>query len=249
MQDKGRQQVIRMSNLLEITGLHVAYGDVPVLWDISLKVASGQIVALIGSNGVGKSTLINTISGLVPVKQGQITFDGRPLNPVPAPDRVRRGIVQVPEGRKLFPQLTVRNNLLQGAFVRRDTVEIRRDMDWIQELLPELVPLMDQPAGSLSGGQQQMVAIGRGLMGRPRLLMVDELSLGLAPVVVDRLVDLLRHINRESGVTILLVEQDVQVALELAQSGLVIQHGRVAFAGESKELLNDPRVREAYLGL
>lgn len=238
-----------MSNLLEVTGLHVAYGDVPVLWDINIAVPAGEIVALVGSNGVGKSTLINTISGLVPVKSGRITFDGQPLTGVSAPARVSRGIVQVPEGRKLFPQLTVRDNLLQGAFIRRDTAQIRKDVAWIQELLPELNPLMEKPAGSLSGGQQQMVAIGRGLMSKPRLLMVDELSLGLAPVVVDRLVDLLRLINRESGVTILVVEQDVQVALQLAKSGLVVQHGRIAFTGSSEELLNDPRVREAYLGL
>lgn len=238
-----------MSSLLEVSDLHVAYGDVPVLWEINLQVAAGEIVALVGSNGAGKSTLINTISGFVPVKEGRIAFDGKPLAGLSTPERVRLGIVQVPEGRKLFPHLTVLDNLLQGAFVRRDGAAIRQDVAWIQELLPELKPLMNRPAGSLSGGQQQMVAIGRGLMGRPRLLMVDELSLGLAPVVVDRLVDLLRTINRESGVAMLLVEQDIQVALELAQSGLVIQHGRIAIAGSSAELLNDPRVREAYLGL
>ncbi len=234
--------------ILEVAGLHTAYGDVPVLWNVNLTVAPGTIVALVGSNGAGKTTLINAISGLVPAKEGEIRFEGKSLTGVPPEERVRRRIVQVPEGRKLFAGLSVMDNLLQGAFTRRDRDGIKRDIDWIVSLLPELKPLMQKAAGSLSGGQQQMVAVGRALMGSPRLLLVDELSLGLAPVVVDRLVDLLRQINRESGVTIVLVEQDIQVALDLATEGCVVEHGRVVLSGPASELQGNPAVRAAYLG-
>lgn len=235
--------------LLQIDGLYVAYGDVQVLSDINLTVAPGQIVALIGANGAGKTTLINTISGLVPVRRGDIVFAGQSLAGMPAEMRVHRGLVQVPEGRKLFSGLSVRDNLLQGAFARAEQAAIRQDMDWILALLPELQPHLGKAAGSLSGGQQQMVAIGRALMSRPRLLMVDELSLGLAPLVVDRLLEVLRRLNQESGLTILLVEQDVQVALELAHTGCVVENGHVVLVGESGELRDDERVRTAYLGL
>jgi branched-chain amino acid transport system ATP-binding protein len=235
--------------LLEIEGLAAGYGDVRVLWSIDLTVEAGEIVCVVGSNGAGKTTLLRTVSGLVVAGAGRIRFAGRDLTGA-APDAVlAAGIAHVPEGRRLFKGLTVRDNLLLGAYLRRDLrKDIERDLDRIYELFPILKERSRQDATTLSGGEQQMCAVGRGLMARPTLLMIDELSLGLAPRAVERLIEALREINRE-GVSILLVEQDVLTAFEFAAHAFVIETGRVAKHGACAALAEDPAIRQAYLGL
>ena len=234
--------------LLEVRDLSSGYGDVQILWGVSLEVRQGEVVALIGANGAGKTTLLYTISQLLRPRGGTIRFAGRDLTRARPEDVVDAGIIHVPQGRRLFPGLTVRENLLQGTYVRRDAAKIAEDLDWVYGLLPRLKERADQLAGRLSGGEQQMCAIGRGLMGRPRLLMIDELSLGLAPLVVDNLLDLISQINRD-GTPVLLVEQDVQVALEHAHRGYVVETGRIVQTSPARQLLDDPRIRQAYLGL
>lgn len=235
--------------LLAVERLDVAYGDVQVLWGISLTVARGEAVALIGSNGAGKTTLLRAISGTVPGRAGRVAFRGRDITGLPPDRRVALGLAHVPEGRQVFAGMTVRENLLMGAYTRRDArAEVLADLEKVLALFPALADRRGQLAGTLSGGEQQMVAIGRGLMGQPALLLIDELSLGLAPVVVERLVEAVREVHR-AGTTILLVEQDVQTALEMAARGYVIAHGRVALAGPSAELLRSEEVRTAYLGI
>jgi branched-chain amino acid transport system ATP-binding protein len=234
--------------LLDVRDLCSGYRNVPVLWDVSLELRAGEVVALIGANGAGKTTLLRTISKLIAPWGGTIRFDGDELTAAPSDEVVGRGVIHVPEGRRLFAGLTVRDNLLQGAYLRRDRAAVAADLDRVLHLLPRLQERLGQLAGRLSGGEQQMCAIGRGLMGKPRLLMIDELSLGLAPLVVDRLLDLIGEINRE-GTTVLLVEQDVQVALEHAHRGYVLETGRIVQTGSSQALLDDPRIRQAYLGL
>ena len=234
--------------LLRIDGLDAGYGDVQVLWDVSLEVPRGEIACLVGSNGAGKTTLMRAISGLVPAKKGAIAFDGQPIANA-TPERVlAAGLAHVPEGRRLFSAMSVRDNLLMGAYLRTDGAgAVAADLERMLELFPILRQRHRQDAGTLSGGEQQMCAIARGLMGRPKLLLVDELSLGLAPAVVDQLCDTLRALNRE-GLTILLVEQDVATALELAARGFVMDTGRITRAAPSAELRDDPAIREAYLG-
>ncbi|HXM76884.1 MAG TPA: ATP-binding cassette domain-containing protein, partial [Thermoanaerobaculia bacterium] len=234
--------------LLEIRDLCSGYGDVQILWDVSLEVRKGEVVALIGANGAGKTTLLNTVSQLLRPRSGSIRFDGRDITRARSEEVVGAGIIHVPQGRRLFPGLTIRENLLQGVYLRKDAKKIAEDLDWVYGLLPRLKERADQLAGRLSGGEQQMCAIGRGLMGRPRLLLIDELSLGLAPLVVETLLDLISDINR-SGTTVLLVEQDVQVALEHAHRGYVLETGRIVQSSPAAELLQDPRIRHAYLGL
>jgi branched-chain amino acid transport system ATP-binding protein len=234
--------------LLEVENLSSGYGGVQILRGASLSVRRGEIVALLGANGAGKTTLLNTLSQIVRPLSGSVRFAGRDLSRARPEEVVEAGIVHVPQGRRLFAGLTVKENLLQGTYRRRDRSEIEKDLAKVFTLLPRLAERADQPAGQLSGGEQQMCAIGRGLMGRPRLLLIDELSLGLAPLVVDGLLELLAQINRE-GTTILLVEQDVQVALEHAHRGYVLETGRIVQSGEANELLEDPRIRRAYLGL
>jgi branched-chain amino acid transport system ATP-binding protein len=234
--------------LLEIRGLSSGYGDVQILRDLDFDVRTGEIVALIGANGAGKTTLLWTISQLLAPRAGTIRFAGADLTRARSDEVVSAGIIHVPQGRRLFPGLTVRENLLQGAYSRRNPREIARDLDRVCTLLPRLGERSGQVAGRLSGGEQQMCAIGRGLMARPRLLMIDELSLGLAPVVVDGLLDLIADINAE-GTTVLVVEQDVQVALEHAHRGYVLETGRIVRAAPARELLEDPGIRRAYLGL
>jgi branched-chain amino acid transport system ATP-binding protein len=234
--------------LLEIRDLCSGYGDVQILWDVSLEVRKGEVVALIGANGAGKTTLLNTVSQLLRPRSGSIRFDGRDITRARSEEVVGAGIIHVPQGRRLFPGLTIRENLLQGVYLRQDAKKIAEDLDWVYGLLPRLKERADQLAGRLSGGEQQMCAIGRGLMGRPRLLLIDELSLGLAPLVVETLLDLISDINR-SGTTVLLVEQDVQVALEHAHRGYVLETGRIVQSSPAAELLQDPRIRHAYLGL
>lgn len=237
------------SVLLDIRGLEAGYGDVQVLWGIDLQVRAGEIACVVGSNGAGKSTLLRTISGLVRPTAGRIEFAGRPLAGATAERVLGAGIAHVPEGRRLFRGLSVRDNLLLGAYLRRESrAEIQRDLDQIYALFPILAERAQQDATTLSGGEQQMCAIGRGLMSKPTLLMIDELSLGLAPRAVEKLSEAMLEINR-LGTTILLVEQDVFTAFELARSAVVIETGRVAFAGSSAALGEDPRVRTAYMGI
>jgi branched-chain amino acid transport system ATP-binding protein len=237
----------RAAPLLSIRGLSVAYGDVQVLWGVDLDVLPGEIVALVGANGAGKSTLLSTISGLLTPLAGTITFDGRSIAGATTQQIVDRGIVQVPEGRRLFAAMTVRDQLLLGAFRRTDRRAVQEDLARVLDLFPRLKDRTRQTAGSLSGGEQQMVAIGRALMARPRLLMIDELSLGLAPVIVEQLVEIIGQINRD-GTTVLIVEQDVQIALEQATRGYVLETGRVTLSGPASDLLGDERVKRAYLG-
>jgi branched-chain amino acid transport system ATP-binding protein len=233
--------------LLEVRDLCSGYGEVQILWDVSVEVRQGEIVALIGANGAGKTTLLWTISQLIQPWSGTVRFQGRDVTRAPSDRLVSGGVIHVPQGRRLFPGLTVKENLLQGAYLR-DRRETRSTLEWVLETLPRLKERLDQPAGLLSGGEQQMCAIGRALMSKPRLLMIDELSLGLAPLVVDNLLDLISRINKQ-GLTVLLVEQDVQVALEHAHRGYVLETGRIVQSSPAAELLENPRIRQAYLGL
>jgi len=233
--------------LLKIENLKAGYGDVQVLWDVNLEVHEGEVVALIGSNGAGKSTLLWTISGLLQPTSGRILLDGKPLQGAPSEEIVRAGITQVPQGRRLFAGLTVKENIMMGAYHRQDD-GVAEDYDFVLNLFPRLQERIDLPAGSLSGGEQQMCAVARGLMARPRLLMADELSLGLAPIVVDAIYEAVAQV-RQRGTTLLIVEQDVLIALEQANRGYVLDVGHITMTGSTQELLDDPRVKEAYLGL
>jgi branched-chain amino acid transport system ATP-binding protein len=234
--------------LLQIDGLNVAYGDVQVLWDIGLEVRQGEIVALVGSNGAGKTTLLSTISGLLQPRSGSIRFDGQEIVGASTQQIVDLGVIHVPEGRRLFPAMTVRDQLMLGAFRRNDRAAVKADLEHVLGLFPRLAERIDALGRTLSGGEQQMAAIGRALMARPRLLMIDELSLGLAPVIIESLVEIIAQINRD-GTTILIVEQDVQTALELASRGYVLETGQVTLRGPASDLLDDERVRRAYLGI
>jgi branched-chain amino acid transport system ATP-binding protein len=234
--------------LLEIKDLDVGYGDIQVLWSVNLRVEENQIVALVGSNGAGKSTLIKTISGLLQPYRGKILFQGRNIARLPSQEIVQRGIIQVPEGRRLFPRMTVEENLMMGGFRRQKAKDLRPDLEKVYETFTILGSRRQQKAGSLSGGEQQMCAIGRALMGDPKLLIVDEMSLGLAPLIVDNLIDIVKNINQQ-GTAVLLVEQDVQLALDNSHYGYVLSTGRMALEGSSEELLKSKEVKEAYLGL
>lgn len=233
--------------MLKVEHLNAGYGDIQVLWDISLEIRTGEVVALIGSNGAGKSTLLWTLSGLLKPMSGSVQFEGEEIGGAP-PDRiVSLGLTQVPQGRRLFAGLTVRENLLQGAYSRSDRGGIAEDLDFVLELFPRLRERYHQAAGSMSGGEQQMCAVGRGLMARPKLLMVDEVSLGLAPIVVEAIYEAISKV-RARGMTVLIVEQDVQVALEQADRGYVLDVGALLMSGAASDLLANPRIREAYLG-
>lgn len=234
--------------MLKVENLNVGYGDVQVLWGVNLEVEEGEVVALIGSNGAGKSTLLWTISGLLKPMSGTITFDGVDIHTAASEKIVELGITQVPQGRRLFAGLTVKENLMMGAYRRKDRDGVQEDYEFVLDLFPRLAERINLPAGSLSGGEQQMCAVGRGLMARPRLLMVDELSLGLAPIVVEAIYEAVGRV-RERGMTVLIVEQDVLVALEQANRGYVLDVGHITMTGPAQELLDDPRVKEAYLGL
>jgi branched-chain amino acid transport system ATP-binding protein len=232
--------------LLEVTGLHTRYGAIEALKGISLTVEAGEVVTLIGSNGAGKTTTLRSISGLTPASQGKIVFAGEEITRVPAHEIVSRGIALAPEGRHCFPRMTVRENLDLGAHRRRGP-EIAEDMARVYELFPQLKERVRQKAGTMSGGEQQMLAIGRALMARPKLLMLDEPSLGIAPVLVQRIYETIGEINR-SGVAILLVEQNANYALDAAARGYVFETGRIALANDSARLRDDPEVQKAYLG-
>ncbi len=233
--------------MLEVRDVHAAYGDVPVLSGVSLTVSAGQIVALVGPNGAGKTTLLRAIAGLLPIRRGAVTWEGRPIHRVPAHRIVEQGIALVPEGRRLFTRMTVEENLLLGAFTPHALRFRPEGMARVFGVFPRLAERRGQLAGSLSGGEQQMVAIGRALMSRPRLLLLDEPSLGLAPRLVEGILGVLREIHRE-GVGVFLVEQNVQAALRLADRGYVLEGGRISGEGSGPDLLQDPHVRQAYLG-
>jgi branched-chain amino acid transport system ATP-binding protein len=233
--------------MLETHGLNVFYKDLQALWDVSIEVKQGELVVLVGPNGAGKTTLLRTIVGLHRPSAGSVLFDGKPVHTIPAHQIVERGIILVPEGRRLFGGMTVLENLEIGAFNARARREKAKTMQWVFETFPILAERQHQAARMMSGGQQQMLAVGRALMGLPRLLLLDEPSLGLAPIVVQNIFDILQKINR-SGVAVLLVEQDVHAALELANRAYILEQGRIVGQGTGAELLTDKNVREAYLG-
>jgi branched-chain amino acid transport system ATP-binding protein len=233
--------------LLEVQGLSAGYGPIEVLKGISLAVDAGEIVTVIGANGAGKTTTLMTISGCVPISGGSITFDGNNLAAIPAHEIVRRGLAQSPEGRKIFPRLTVLENLEMGAFTRKDKPAIRDDIEKAFQHFPILKDRQKQLGGTLSGGEQQMLAIARALMSRPKLLLLDEPSLGLAPMIVLKIFDVIRELNRQ-GVSVLLVEQNARMALKLAHRGYVMETGTITTADGAEVLLNDPRIQAAYLG-
>lgn len=232
---------------LEIRDLHVSYGGIRALKGIDLTVEEGQIVTLIGANGAGKSTTLRAISGLQKPQSGSILYGGEELVGLPAKEIVRRGIIHVPEGRRVFPDMTVAENLKIGAFLRKDKDGIASDMDYVYSLFPRLKERIWQPAGTLSGGEQQMLAVGRALMSRPKVLMMDEPSLGLAPLIVKDIFSIIRRVNAD-GITVLLIEQNANAALRIADYGYVLETGVIALTGTGEELLRNESVREAYLG-
>lgn len=233
--------------LLELRNLDVAYGGIRAVRGLNLVVNRGELVSLIGANGAGKSTTLRAICGLVPLAGGDILYGGESIARVPSYMLVRRGLVMVPEGRGIFGQLTIEENLAMGAYSRNDAAGIRRDVEHVLELFPRLRERLRQSAGTLSGGEQQMLAMGRAMISRPRLLLLDEPSMGLAPIMVDRIFDVIRTIA-DDGVTILLIEQNARLALETSNRGYVMESGRLILEGPSQQLLDDPKVRAAYLG-
>ncbi|NLG85072.1 MAG: ABC transporter ATP-binding protein [Firmicutes bacterium] len=233
--------------ILEVNDVHVYYGAIHALKGISFAVAEGEIVTLIGANGAGKSTTLKTISGLLRPRSGSIRFAGEDLTRIPAHRIVARGISQVPEGRRVFANLTVMENLELGAYCRSDATGIRKDLERVFSLFPRLAERRRQLAGSLSGGEQQMLAMARGLMSRPRLMLMDEPSMGLAPLLVQEIFRIIREINA-AGTTVLLVEQNAHMALSIAHRAYVLETGRIVLSGPAEELAQDPKVKEAYLG-
>lgn len=234
--------------MLELTEINAGYGAIQILWSVSMQIDKGEIVALVGANGAGKSTTIKTISGLLPVSSGSITFDGRRIDDMPVHDVITQGIALVPEGRRLFPVMTVKENLELGNYIEKDRTRVQNNLEWVFGLFPKLKDRMNQLAGTLSGGEQQMLTVGRSLMSKPQFLMMDEPSLGLAPVIVDGVFKTVRLLHDE-GMTILLVEQNVRKALEIAKRGYVLENGRIVKSGESSALLIDEEIKRAYLGL
>jgi len=233
--------------LLSLEAINTFYGPVQVHFDLSLAVGRGQIVCLLGGNASGKSTTMKIILGLVKPQSGTVRFDGQPLTGLPTPQIVRRGVGSVPEARRLFGDMSVRENLLMGAFTRKDQKAIAEDLDRVLGLFPKLSERLSQRAGTLSGGEQQMVAMARALMGRPKLICMDEPTMGLSPLWVDRVLDLIAAINKD-GVTVFMVEQNASLALEIAHHAYVLQTGRIMLDGPASQLRADPRIRDAYLG-
>ena len=236
-----------MSALLQVEKLSAGYGMTPVLFDVDLELSPGELVALIGANGAGKSTLLGALSGLIAISGGVIRFAERPVTGLRPEAIVASGLIHVPQGRRLFGSMTVERNLLLGAYRRHDR-QVQDDLQRILGYFPALRDKLDREAATLSGGEQQMVAIGRGLMGRPKLLMIDEPSLGLAPNIVDRVMEIIKVINQD-GTAVLLVEQDVVLALEIADRGYVLENGRIVMSGPASNLRRDPAIRKAYLGV
>jgi len=235
--------------MLKLEHVETFYGKIKALKDVSIEISEGEIITLIGANGAGKTTTLMSICGLVPPRSGQILFMGRPINHISANEIVALGISQVPEGRRIFPYLSVTENLDMGAFLRNDKAAIRQDIEYIFSLFPILAERRHQAGGTLSGGEQQMLAISRGLMANPRLLLLDEPSLGLAPLIVRQIFDIIKKINSENGTTIFLVEQNANLALKVAHRGYVMETGRITMADSSVNLLANEQVRKAYLGM
>ena len=233
--------------MLRVEGLNVHYGVIHALHDVDLQIDAGEIVTLIGSNGAGKTTTLGALSGLLRPTSGRIEFEGRDIVEMAPHRRVPAGLVQVPEGRRIFASMTVAENLDLGAYTRGNHAEIKRDLDHVYELFPRLLERRNQAAGTMSGGEQQMLAVGRALMSRPRLLLLDEPSLGLAPLLVKEIFSVVKRI-REQGVTVLLVEQNAHMALEVADRAYVLETGRIVMEGEAARIAGDPRVKAAYLG-
>ena len=235
--------------MLELKNIKTFYGNIQALKDVSIKISEGEIITLIGANGAGKSTTLMSISGIVPPRSGEVIFMGQAIQNLPPNNIVSLGISQVPEGRRIFPFLTVAENLDMGAFLRKDKEEIKRDIDYIYELFPILAERRNQAGGTLSGGEQQMLAISRAIMAKPRLLLLDEPSLGLAPLVVKQIFDIIKKINTESKTTIFLVEQNANMALKVAHRGYVMETGKVSMTDTAANLLANDEVRKAYLGI
>jgi len=235
------------SPLLQLQNLQISYGGIQAVKGIDLDLWAGELVCLIGANGAGKTTTLNAIAGVLPLAGGDILYAGDRMNTVPAHKRLRKGIALVPEGRGIFTRLTVEENLRMGAYTRNDKAGIEADLERVYTMLPRVKERLHQVAGTLSGGEQQMVAIGRALLSRPKLLLLDEPSMGLAPLVVEKIFEVVQSVARE-GVTILLVEQNANLALEFALRGYVMESGKITLTGTGEELLADPKVREAYLG-
>jgi len=234
---------------LELRNIGASYGAIQALSKVSLSVPQGGIVALLGSNGAGKSSTLNTISHLVNPTHGEVIFDGQPIHRLPSDEIVQRGLVQVPEGREVFKDMSVHENLELGAFLRRDRGAMAEDLDRVFAMFPRLKERAAQRAATLSGGEQQMLAIGRALMSRPRMIMFDEPSMGLSPLLVEQIFEAIQRLNREQGLTILLVEQDVRLALTVASHAYILENGEISLQGASAQLMNDPAVRRAYLGV
>lgn len=238
-----------MEHLLEVKNLSVSYGVVPALRNISFTVDEGEVVALIGPNGAGKTTTMHTISGLLKPKSGNIMYDGGEIGGVEAHKLVKEGISQVPEGRGIFPILTVADNVNIGAYLRKDKEQIREDREWVYSLFPRLEERRNQIGGTLSGGEQQMLAIARALMARPKLLLLDEPSMGLAPIIVEDIFRIIRQINRERNTTILLVEQNAKMALTASSRAYIMEVGQIVNEGKSADLKKDDQIQKSYLGL
>lgn len=237
-----------MNNMLEIKNLVVKYGGIVALNGVNLKIPDGKIVTLVGANGAGKSTTLRSITKLVTPSEGTITYNGEVLNNLNTQDIVKRGITLVPEGRHVFADLTVTENLKIGAYLRKDKENIKKDINFINELFPRLKEREGQLAGTLSGGEQQMLAVGRALMSKPKILMMDEPSLGLAPLVVKDIFDIIKRLNKNSGMTILLIEQNANAALKIADYGYVLETGNIGLEGSGAELMSNEKVKELYLG-
>lgn len=235
--------------MLRVASLSAGYGEIRVLWDVNLEIQEGEIVSLLGANGAGKSTLLSTICGLLKALSGEVYFLDEAIAGIGSDEIVKRGICMIPEGRRLFSGMTVKENLMMGAFTRNDEKKIVQDLERVFGLFPTLKERRNQLAGTLSGGEQQMCAIGRGLMAQPKLLIIDELSLGLAPVIVDELMKVIDTLHRQERRTILLVEQDVELALQHSQRGYVLETGHITLSGPAQDLLNNPHVKTAYLGI
>jgi len=235
--------------MLELREIDTFYGNIQALKKVSIDVAEGEIVTLIGANGAGKTTTLMSICGVVPPRRGEIAFKGASIRNLSPEKIVAMGICQVPEGRHIFPQMTVVENLEMGGFLRRDKAGLQQDLEYVMDLFPILAQRRNQPGGTLSGGEQQMLAISRGLMARPRILLLDEPSLGLAPLIIKQIFEIIRKINKESGTTIFLVEQNANQALKLADRGYVMENGRITLMDSAENLLANDDVRKAYLGM
>jgi len=234
--------------MLKLENVNMSYGDIQVLWDVSFEVTEGEILVLVGANGAGKTSTLKTISGIQKVQSGSITFNGEDLTQIPADEIIKKGIVHVPEGRRLFNEMTVEENLMMGSLHGTAKAERAKTMEECYELFPRLKERRKQLAGTLSGGEQQMLAVARGLMAKPKLLMLDEPSLGLAPVLVHDIFEIVKSVNKQ-GITVLLVEQNVQTTLTFCDRAYVLENGRIVLSGTGQELLNNEHVKTAYLGI